>query len=58
MTEKPFTINDKKIINKMKERIPKDPRTKKYFDKLVADGVDEDTAVDIMIYAWLKGVKE
>ena len=46
------------IIETMKERIPKDPRTKKYFDKLVADGVDEDTAVDIMIYTWLKGVRK
>lgn len=46
-------INSEEIITKMKERIPKDPQTKKYFDMIVAKGVDEDTALDILIYTWL-----
>lgn len=41
------------ILKKMKEKIPKDPRTKPYFDKIVADGFTEEQAVNIMIYAWL-----
>ena len=49
-------VNTEEILAKLKEIIPKDPRTKPYLDKIVADGIDEDTAVDIMIYAWLKGV--
>lgn len=44
------------IIEKMKERLPNDPRTKPYFDKIVADGFTEEQAKDIMIYAWLMGV--
>jgi len=45
-----------KIIEDMKERIPTDPRTKPYFDKIVADGFTEEQAVDIMIYAWIEGM--
>lgn len=42
------------IIKEMKKRIPNDPRLKKELDKLMADGFDENEAVDIMIYNWLK----
>ena len=45
-----------KIIEKMKEQLPTDPRTKPYFDKIVADGFTEEQAVDIMIYAWIEGM--
>lgn len=44
------------IIAEMKERIPNDPRTKPYFDKIVADGFTEEQAVEMMIYAWIEGM--
>ena len=40
----------------MKERLPNDPRTKSYFDKIVADGFTEEQAKDIMITAWLNKI--
>ena len=46
------------IIKDIKERLPNDPRTKPYFDKIVADGFTEEQAVDIMIYAWIEGMKD
>ena len=45
------------VIAEMKRRIPKDPRLKKELDKIMADGFNEDEAVDIMINAWLQGMK-
>ena len=44
------------IIKTMKERLPNDPRTKSYFDKIVADGFTEEQAKDIMITAWLNKI--
>ena len=44
------------IIETMKERLPNDPRTKPYFDKIVADGFTEEQAKDIMITAWLSRI--
>ena len=44
------------IIETMKERLPNDPRTKPYFDKIVADGFTEEQAKDIMITAWLNRI--
>ena len=44
------------IIETMKERLPNDPRTKSYFDKIVADGFTEEQAKDIMITAWLSKI--
>ena len=41
------------IIESMKKEIKKRPETKKYLDKMVSDGIDEDTALNIMILAWL-----
>ena len=43
------------VIETMKEKLPNDPRTKHYFDKLVADGFTEEQAKDIMISVWLEG---
>ena len=40
------------IIASMKKEIKKRPETKKYLDKMVSDGIDEDTALNIMILAW------
>jgi len=40
------------IIESMKKEIKKRPETKKYLDKMVSDGIDEDTALNIMILAW------
>ena len=40
------------IIINMKKRIKENPATKKYLDKMVSDGIDEDTALNIMILAW------
>ena len=41
------------IIAGMKKGIKENPTTKKYLDKMVSDGIDEDTALDIMIFVWL-----
>ena len=40
------------IIESMKKGIKENPTTKKYLDKMVSDGIDEDTALNIMILAW------
>ena len=40
------------IIESMKKEIKENPKTKKYLDKMVSDGIDEDTALNIMILAW------
>lgn len=40
------------LISSMKKGIKENPITKKYLDKMVADGIDEDTALNIMILAW------
>lgn len=45
------------VIEDMKKRLPNDPRTKPYFDKIVADGFTEEQAKDIMITAWIKQIK-
>ena len=48
-------MNEKRcIIASMKKGIKENPTTKKYLDKMVADGIDEDTALNIMILAWQK----
>ena len=41
------------IITSMKKEIKENPKTKKYIDKMIADGIDEDTALNIMILAWI-----
>lgn len=41
------------IIKEMKKRIPNDPRLKKELDKLMADGFNENEAINIMIGVWL-----
>ena len=46
MTEK------QNIIEAMKKGIKENPTLKKYLDKMIADGIDEDTALNIMILAW------
>ena len=43
------------IISLMKDRIKENPILKGYLDDIMAKGIDEDIALDIMIYAWLKG---
>lgn len=45
-------IEKRCIIEGMKKGIKENPKTKKYLDKMVADGIDEDTALNIMILAW------
>ena len=45
-----------KIIEKMKEQLPTDPRTKPYYDKIIAEGFTEEQAKDIMITAWIKQI--
>ena len=42
------------IITSMKKGLKENPTTKKYLDKMVSDGIDEDTALNIMILAWQK----
>ena len=41
------------LIEDMKEGIKENPKLKKYLDKMIADGIDEDTALNIMLLAWL-----
>ena len=40
------------LIASMKKGIKENPTTKKYLDQMIADGIDEDTALNIMILAW------
>lgn len=49
-------IDSKEILIEMKEGILKNPVTKPYIDKMVANGIDKDIALDIMIYAWLRSM--
>ena len=48
--------NKKEFVNQLKEGMKKgikeNPTLKKYLDKMVSDGIDEDTALEIMILAW------
>ena len=47
------------ITASMKKKIKEDPTLKKYLDKMIADGIDEDTALNIMILAWFQhGIKK
>ena len=47
-------MSDKRcIITSMKKGIKENPTLKKYLDKMIHDGIDEDTALNIMIYSWL-----
>ena len=41
------------VISEMKKRIPKHPVLKQELDKLMEDGLSEDEALNLMIYAWL-----
>lgn len=50
-------MND--MLDSMKKKIKEDSTLKKYLDKMVADDIDEDTALDIMILAWFQhGIKK
>ena len=40
------------IITSMKKGIKENPKTKKYLDRMIADGIEEDSALNIMILAW------
>ena len=40
------------IITCMKKEMKKNHTIKKYLAKMVSDGIDEDTALNIMIHAW------
>ena len=42
------------IIEDMKRRIPYDPVLKKYLERLMAEGLSKDEALDIMVNAWLE----
>ena len=43
-------MND--ITSSMKKGIKENPTLKKYLDKMIDEGIDEDTALDIMLLAW------
>lgn len=45
-------MND--MLDSMKKKIKEDSTLKKYLDKMIADGIDEDTALDIMVLAWFQ----
>ena len=40
------------IITSMKKGRKENNKTKKYLDRMVSDGIEEDTALNIMILAW------
>ena len=40
------------IITSMKKGIKENPTTKKYLDRMISDGIEEDKALNIMILAW------
>lgn len=40
------------IITKMKEKMLDDPVVMKEIEKLMTDGLSQDEALDILIYAW------
>ena len=44
------------IITEMKEKIPNHPVLQKEMEKLMADGLSQDEALDVIIYAWLSSV--
>ena len=46
-------IEKRSIITSMKKGIKENPTLKKYLDRMIADGIEEDTALNIMIHAWL-----
>lgn len=41
------------VIKNMKEKIPNHPVLKKEMEKLMADGLSQDEALNVMIIAWL-----
>lgn len=41
------------IITKMKEMMLNDPVIMKEMEKLMTDGLSQDEALDVLIYAWL-----
>lgn len=41
------------VIKNMKEKIPNHPVLKKEMEKLMADGLSQDEALNVMINAWL-----
>lgn len=42
----------KDIITKMKEMMLDDPVIMKEIEKLIANGLSQDEALDVLIYAW------
>lgn len=44
---------NEKLLRDMKQQMKENPVTKHWLDTMVADGINEDTALDIMIAAWL-----
>lgn len=49
-------IDNDRIIEDMKERIPEHPVLKHYLEDIMEDGIDKETALDIMITAWIKRI--
>ena len=45
-------IENRCIITSMKKGIKENPTLKKYLDRMISDGIDEGTALNIMILAW------
>ena len=44
------------VIKNMKERIPNHPVLKKEMEKLMADGLSQDEALNVLINAWLDSI--
>lgn len=42
------------IIAEMKKRIPEHPVLKEKMEELMAEGMTQDEALNLMIYAWLE----
>lgn len=46
-------IDMAQVIEDMKPKMKEHPVLKKHLDKMVADGLTEDEALDVMIEVWL-----
>lgn len=46
-------IEKEKLFEQMKPKMKEHPVLKKYLDKMIADGLSEDEALNIMINVWL-----
>ena len=47
-------MNNEKILKEVKEKMKEHPVIKETLDKMIADGIDEDVALNLMLYTYFK----